>query len=211
MKSNTLTNNTKHLLGDPDIKFTCLQELDLSSTNLSAADLQVLAEAVKHGRLPQLKKLDMGSNTLTACLRHLLGDPDVRFTSLEKLYIRCTGLSAADLQVLAEAVKHGRLPQLKKLDLEGNTLTNSLKHLLGDPDVRFTCLEVFVLPFTWLEADDHQVLAEAVELKLPRLKELVIPDEGYFREEMRDALKVLKEKCQQQNCHLFETSDFFWR
>ncbi len=153
----------KHLLGDKDLKY-------LDERNLRAVDLQDLAEAVKCGRLPQLKELGLDENPLTDCLKHLLGDPDVKFTSLERLDLRRTCLSAADLQVLAEAVKCGRLPQLKKLELWSNTLTDCLKHLLGDPDVKFTSLEEMNLDRTHLSAADLQVLAEAVKCgRLPKL------------------------------------------
>ncbi len=176
------TDCLKHLLGDPDVRFTSLEELYLDYTSLSAADLQVLAEAVKCGRLPQLKKLNLSWNNLTDSLKHLLEDPDIRFTSLEELYLDYTSLSAADLQVLAEAVKCGRLPQLKKLKLWGNTLTDCLKHLLGDPDVRFTSLEELDLDDTDLSAADLQVLKEAIECwRLPQLEKLDLPFElDYF-------------------------------
>ena len=125
-----LTVCLKHLLGDPEDRFTSLEEL--TSRHLGAADLEILAEAAKCGQLPELQKLDLSWNTLTDCLKHLLGDPDVKFTSLEGLDLDNTNLSAGDLQVLAAAVKCGQFPQLKKLDLKQNTLTGCLKHLLGD-------------------------------------------------------------------------------
>ncbi len=67
---------------------------------------------MKSGRLPQLKKLKPNDNTQTHHVKYLVGDSDVKLTCVEEFSFQCTDLSAADLQVLAEAVK---LPQLNEL------------------------------------------------------------------------------------------------
>ena len=102
---------------------TSLGRLCLRQAGLSAADLQVLADAVKGERLPELKQLDLSENTLTDCLKYLLGDAEVRFTCLKCLSLTDTDLSADDLHDLSDAVKGGRLPQLRILDLSPNNLT----------------------------------------------------------------------------------------
>ncbi len=106
--------------------------------SVSAANLQVLAEAVKSRQFPQLKVLDLGCNNMSNCAKYLLGDPGVTFPCLEDRGLKCTDLTPADLEVLAEAMRCGRLPQLKKLDL---CHVSNLRYLLGNPELIFTHLE----------------------------------------------------------------------
>ncbi len=170
LSNNTLTDCMKHLLGDSDLRITSLVELKLNATDLSAADLQVLAEALKSG----LKVLQLNKNILTDCMRCLLGDADIKSTHLQQLWLRKTQVSAADFQVMSEAVKCGRLPKLNVLVLCQNNLADRLKHLLGDPDVRFTHLTNIYCTDSHLESGDLQSLAEAVKQgRLPKLQKLV--------------------------------------
>ncbi len=176
LEHNTLTGSLKHLFGGEDHPgFPSLQELDLDHTNLDAADLESLREAVKQNKLPQIQKINLGWNTLTGSLKHLFGEEDhPRLPSLQELNLADTELDAADLKTLCEAVKQNKLPQLQKLHLGRNTLTSSLKHLFGGEDhPGFPSLQELDLDHTNLDAADLEALREAVkQKKLPRLQKV---------------------------------------
>ncbi len=173
---NTLTGCLKDLLEGPDHPgFPSLEILDLGNTHLSWEDVESLREAVRAGKLPHLKELDLLENTLTGCLKDLFGGPDhPGFPSLEILDLGKTALNWEDVKSLSEAVRAGKLPYLKELKLSWNTLTGCLKDLFGGPDhPGFLSLEILDLGKTDLNRENVESLGEAVQAgKLPQLKKL---------------------------------------
>ncbi len=174
--NNILTGWLKDLFVGPNHPgFPRLEMLGLEGTHLNSEDVESLSEAVRAGKLPELKELALGKNNLTGCLKDLFGGPHhPRFPSLEKLVLSDTHLSRDDVGSLSEAVRAGKLPELKELDLSENTLTGCLKDLFGGPDhPGFPSLEKLFLNNNHLNQEEVESLSEAVwGGKLPHLKDL---------------------------------------
>ena len=173
----TLAGCLKHLFWGPDHPgFHVLEMLNLWATHLICEDIESLSEAVKAGKLPELKELDLKGNTLTGCLKYLFGGPNhPGFPSLEKLNLYDTYLNLEDMENLNEAVRAGKLPQLSRLDLGASrVLTGCLKHLFGGPDhPGLPSLERLDLTFCPLNQEDAKSLSDATKAgKLPKLKTL---------------------------------------
>ena len=173
---NTLTSFLKDLFGGTNHPgFPSLEKLALADTYLNQEDVESLSEAVRVGKLPQLKKLILRNNTLTGCLKDMLGGPDhPGFPHLENLKLARAHLNQVDVESMSEAIRDGKLPQLKKLILRNNTLTGCLKDMFGGPDhPEFPSLELLHLLNTDLNQEDVESLGAAVGAgKLPQLKEL---------------------------------------
>ncbi len=173
LSDNTLTGCLKDLFGGPDHPgFPSLEELILDATNLNREDVESLSEAVSAGKLPQLKEMHLSHNTLTGCLKDLFGGPNhPGFPSLVFLYLSHTDLNREDMESLGEAVRTGKLPQLKKMTLFDDTLTGCLKDLFGGPDhPGFPSLEELILGATNLNREHVESLSKAIRAgKLPQL------------------------------------------
>ena len=77
--------------------------------------------------------------------------PDSVFHQLKEFRLERADLHEDDLAALSQAFQDKRLPVLKELSLEGNTLTSCLVHLIGEDDhPEFACLEVLDLSETKL-------------------------------------------------------------
>ncbi len=104
--------------------WSTLQELDLRGCSLTSADCGTLLEACRQGCLPQLSKLDISYNDgisgegLSSLLSHI-------WSTLQELELWNCSLTAADGDTLLEACRQGRLPQLSKLDIGGNSTISS--------------------------------------------------------------------------------------
>ncbi len=101
-----------------------VETIDLKYADLNKAEIRRLFKAIKAGKLPQLKELELW-NTLTGHLNDLFGGPDhPGFPSLEKLVLRDAHLNREDVESLSEAVRAGKLPKLNKLSLSHNDLSH---------------------------------------------------------------------------------------
>ncbi len=138
------------MLGDADAIFPFLEELDLWNTYLSSGDLHILAEAVKCGKLPQLKILNLSKNFLRDRIQHLLGDAEVMFPFLEHLHLNNTALSEGDLQILSQALQGGQLQELCSLSVSVLTHSDALKALQETCQHRdVNCCETWYKPYAF--------------------------------------------------------------
>ncbi len=170
---NILTGCLKDLFQGQDYPgFVQMEKLDLEETHLNQEDIERIGEAIRAGKLPQLKELILCANTLTGCLKKLFQEPHhPRFPRFDKLDLRFTHLNWDDLESLSEVVRAGKLSQLKEMKLSQSTLTGWLKDLFGGPEnPRFPSLERLDLNCTQLNCDDVESLSEAIVAgKLPQL------------------------------------------
>ncbi|NXE57301.1 LRC14 protein, partial [Casuarius casuarius] len=117
-------------------KFTNLVSLKLPYSNIDVRRLAAGMEGSLHcfaaqlGRLSRLKELNLCSSRLSGKLRQLLGDLQGPLESLELAFCY---LLPNDLSYLSQSL---HTPALKKLDLSGNNLSDSLlqpfQRLLGE-------------------------------------------------------------------------------
>ncbi|XP_068789645.1 leucine-rich repeat-containing protein 14 isoform X2 [Struthio camelus] len=127
-------------------KFTNLVSLKLPYSNIDVRRLSAGTEGSLHyfaaqlGRLSRLKELNLGSSRLSGKLRQLLGDLQGPLESLELAFCY---LLPNDLCYLSQSL---HAPALKKLDLSGNNLSDSLlqpfQHLLGEASSSLLHLDI---------------------------------------------------------------------
>ena len=122
-------------------------------------------------RFSNLRNIEIADSPLTGCLSSFLPDPHPGLHELEKLTLERTALNKDDLQHLSQIIQNNKLPQLKVLDLSGNTLTGCLSSFLPDPHPGLPELWYLNLKHTALNKDDLQHLL-SVAYKLPKLREL---------------------------------------
>ena len=93
-----------------------LQKLELQYCNLTVEDIRALVEANRKGYLPSVQILYLSANKALSCELALL------FTHtwpvLQELNLYDCGLTPADGDALLDAYRQGRLPQLKKLNIQ---------------------------------------------------------------------------------------------
>ena len=115
--------------------FPHLQILVLRCCNLNINDLLSLAEASSHGRLPELRHLDMSQNYIgmrTGGLFRLFAEHSV-FPSLINLILCDCFLQLPDLCCLTQAKLDGKLPRIRHLDISFNRLSGHAGILSRDP------------------------------------------------------------------------------
>ena len=111
----------------------------------------------------KLKKLNLGGNTLTGQLHHLVSEAHQGLQSLEVLILSMTELNKNDIDSLTRAVQGQVLPGLKKLMLSQNILTGQLHHLVSESHQGLQSLEVLILSMTELNKNDIDSLTRAMQ------------------------------------------------
>ena len=131
LSQNKLTDNMINFFTTDELS---LQHLWLSNTQLSKDDIKSISRASSNGKLPALRGLSLSGNTMTGCMRDLLGSEDQpTFPSLEWLYMQNTQPSREDLVCLTEGIKAGKISKLWELRLQQNNLNcmeNEVEHLI---------------------------------------------------------------------------------
>ena len=135
--SNMIKNSMKNLFGETrHLAFSSIEELNLTSTDLSATDLKILSEALSH--MTNCKILNLSNNKLTGITSQLFVSRGLLF--VQDLNLEHTNIRKNDITDIDNAIKCGKLPVLHKLRLEGNTLSdkeNDVKELFQ------TCISYF--------------------------------------------------------------------
>ena len=120
LSNNSLTNLMQSLSRVDLPKFKILR---LNNSELSTTDLEILANSIHTGKLPELCELDLSNNTLTNCLRYLLGfEIEGQSLSFCRLLLENTRLNKDDVHSLSTALMFIKLPKLKLLSLKENSL-----------------------------------------------------------------------------------------
>ena len=166
---NNLNSIIKELFDETgDSGFGTLTNLELQKCELSCADVQGLARAIKDQKLPRLVELDLSGNKLKDCIEVLVGKTDhSKFSSLKTLYLQSTQLARADMRALGQVNK--TYPNLRNLNLSYNVLTDCVGDLLRNTE-GFPSISVICATETGLSSADINSFSEAV--KTGKLRDL---------------------------------------
>ena len=153
-----------------------LEKLDLRNTTrkLTQEVVQILKSSSQCCR--QIARLKLSYNSLENCLATFPGSVfDTGFPNLEKLILKQTQLSKYDVQSVFQAIANSSFPKLRELNLSGNTLTDSARHLVRDAGTGFLLLELLNLENTKLSKSNLSSLATLAKLRhLPKLRTLIL-------------------------------------
>ena len=199
-QTNMLTDTLKCI--PEDIQFPSLEVFNLSCTKLSRADVTKLSQVLTGTNSPRLKKLILSGNVLTDCMKNLLGNSEAIFSSLKQLNLKDTQLNGADMQCLAEVMRHNQLPVLQLLRLH-TTERDSLVYLFGNSDdhPEFTSQEGLSITSITLSGEDFISLSKAIQCgKLYKLRRLSL--EPSDQNNVKKKLKALKETCKQKGINV---------
>ena len=159
-------------IGKTLTKLTSFTHLYVYSCKMSGPVSEALMQGLT--RCPQIEYLDLSSNILTGLLDNLLSGSIHH--KLCNLYVPDTGLSESDVRSIAMAARANNLPNLRILDISGNTLAGLVGVLMGGTDhPGYTSLEVLAMDCISVSRDDMKCLSQAVVAgKLPRLQNLIL-------------------------------------
>ena len=153
-----------------------LEKLDLQNTTRTLAQevVQTLVPNLRHCH--QIATLKLSYNSLENCLATFPGSVfDIGLPNLEKLILKQTQLSRHDVQSVLQAIANNSFPKLKELNLSGNTLTDSVRHLVRNAGSGFSSLELLDLENTELDKSDLSALATLAQVgHLPKLRTLIL-------------------------------------
>ena len=168
-------NNFPIELGESIATMTSLEMVELRDLTLTSN----ICEAVLRGlsACSRLKSLRIGNNVLTDCFHYLFMESNhYGFPCLKELEITKAELSTGDLSSLAIAVSGGKLPQLKKIDLSGNMLTDKVGILMGFPKrqcIVYQCLQALRFAKCTLNQTDVRSISQALAgNQFPKLQSL---------------------------------------
>ena len=176
LSGNMLTDRITELLDKIDHStFEALETIDLSNTELSTTDVKCLFTALHYGKFPKLKSFQFLPAPLTDCLSVMLqGANHPAFPFKWHLMLQKSCLSRNDIRSLGKALREGKLPDLREINLSGNMLTDCITELLDKTDhSTFEALETIDLSDTELSTTDVKCLFTALHNgKFPNLKNL---------------------------------------
>ncbi len=194
-----------------------LVKLNVRWCELTNADIEALAAAIKAGRFPKLQEVDAVGNDLSQSLHllHLLPIKNLRLsnkdisnslhkfiehmpTSLDKLYLSSTNITRADILALTAALKTGRLPCLRWIDLDGNDLNNSLYILTGH--VQNSLCDLHVSKCNLVAADISALAAALTAGRLPHLGGLYLSLNDLVDNSVQPLCKALMQYAGSAHC-----------
>ena len=108
---------------------------------------------------------------MNICLAAFPGFLDIELPNLKKLILKQTQLSKYDALNVLQVIANNSFPKLKELNLSGNTLTDSIRHLVRNAGPGFSSLELLDLENTELNKSDLSALASLAQVgHLPKLR-----------------------------------------
>ena len=164
---NSLTGCMERLLKQtegPNLNF--LEELSLAGTQLSKTDVKLLAKALTDGRLCNIKRLNQGENKLTGMIGELFIGKGL--PSVQSMKLQCTGLGKKDFLLISDAMKCGKLPNLRSIDLIGNNNTQKLEEeVISVCEACFTCYQRYPEISMSLEECDTETVHKEMHSLFP--------------------------------------------
>ena len=133
LSGNSLTGCLGDFFGSSDCPgFPSLKILQLENTKLSKDDLTDIFEALRDGKLPNLRNLKVSPLSLTDYLDGLLiAAHHPIFQERESITLENCNLSENAIKSICRSVRDGKLSNLIEVDLSDNKLTNCMHDLLG--------------------------------------------------------------------------------
>ena len=198
LSSNTVT-NCLGILTEYS-RLPSLEKLNLSRTEPSRSDFKDISRALYRNKLPSLKCLNLGYNTLTGCMKHMLDEELLGSCSLEILNLTRTYLNKTDLRSLLQALNIKQMSECSSLILAGNILTGYIKELFGDTGFLF--VEYLDFENTSLNREDLLKLLDSIQNdRLPKLAQLSLSLQG-VENTIELFLETCIKCCGQRNKHL---------
>ena len=208
-------------LGEAISKMTSLRTLDVLRCRISPDVRDVIFKAVPNYH--NLEHLAVSGNALTDCMEDILGGYDhPGFPSLKMLNVREAKLSRNDVMTIAAASHSGKLPQLERLDLGNNCLTDVVRFLVNGITlssfrdltnvVRFLVAEVTLPPLRVLIMNNAKLigsdlvcLSEGIASgKLPKLGDLNLTSNnlGSMEQDVKNLIVSCVGQYKQTHLHL---------
>ena len=170
-----------------------LEILNLIQTGLNSTDVGNLSRASHLKKLPTLKTLRLGFNTLTGGITKLFEPKDhPRFTSLRQLDLSYSGLNKTDLKHMSMVLTNRSYSNCKILHLHGVKLMGITGNLFADVGLPF--INVLNLQDTKIGRTDVISISHAIRCgKLPQLRKLLLFYNNFRSAE--DVIKILIKTC----------------
>ena len=108
--------------------FKMLKQLDLAKTDINKEDLKTIALVLSSSGFSSMSLLRLNGNDLQGIIGELFTDRGL--PSIQVLDLRFAGLGKEDILHLSNAVKNGKLPELREINLQGNNVEDVENELL---------------------------------------------------------------------------------
>ena len=148
-----------------------LRSLELNEIKLSVQDCRVIHELVANDKMPNLELLKMSNTFGGGYMRFLFGESEIiSFHSLSNLDMTRTSLNKSDLEILSQAITEDKVPQLQKLNLSCNILTESLDEILKS--INQNLVELILIDTGLTDIDVKNLCSAITGKKFLKLKTL---------------------------------------
>ena len=115
LSDNVLTDCMQYLTTGHEGQTCAILNFNLANTKLSGADLKYLALAMRNNMLSKCHTLSLSRNALSGNVYNLFRDGKLPFVC--ELQLGDTSMNTEDIVQLGEAIKNGKLPEIKMLYL----------------------------------------------------------------------------------------------